>query len=261
MNAFKSISGTFISTFTALIVPETCLVCSRKVERQGGCCFECWRSVRFISPPYCPVMGKPFELDHGQETLSGEAISNPPPFERLRASVIYNDVARRLVSAIKYSDRTDLVPWVANWMRVAGRELLDDCDLVVPVPLHSSRLIQRRFNQSAELARAICSSRSGHYVPGALVRKKRTRQQVGLSERDREANVAGAFVVPNEAKSDIKGRRILVVDDVYTTGATSRAATRALKRAGAEAVDVLVFAKVENDTVADLYADFRYKTA
>ena len=133
--------------------------------------------------------------------------------------------------------------------------------MVVPVPLHASRLVQRRFNQSAELARAICISQKMNYVPGALVRKKRTRQQVGLSERDREANVAGAFVVPNEAKSDIKGRRILVVDDVYTTGATSRAATRALKRAGAKAVDVLVFAKVETDTVADLYADFRYEIA
>jgi len=239
----------FVLGLPDVLVPSTCLTCDRFVDKQGGCCPQCWNKLRFVTPPYCPVMGSPFSLDMGEGFLSADAIADPPPFEKLRTVLLYDDLARKLVSSIKYSDRADLLRWVANWMRVAGKELIDESDCIIPVPLHPSRLRQRRFNQSAELARSISRSDKIVYEPEVLTRRKATRQQVGLSESARARNVSGAFVVPEERRLVLKGRSVLLVDDVYTTGATVKAATRALKRGGAAHVNVLVFAKVETYTV------------
>lgn len=232
-----------------LLVPSTCLTCDRFVDKQGGCCPQCWNSLRFITKPLCRVMGSPFSIDMGDGFLSAEAISNPPPFEKLRAVLIYDELARKLVSSIKYSDRTDLLRWVANWMDVSGQELISDADMIMPVPLHASRLRSRRFNQAAELAHRLARLNNKEFMPEILVRKKSTRQQVGLSETERARNVSGAFIVPQEMKINLKGKRVLLIDDVYTTGATAKAATRALKRGGASQINVLVFAKVETHPV------------
>ena len=237
------ICGRFLAN---TLVPPTCLICDRLVEREGGCCAACWNELHFIAPPFCPVMGTPFVFDPGSGLLSAEAIATPPPFEKLRAALVYNQQARRLVSLLKYSDRTDLAPWMARWMYDAANTLIGDCDVVVPVPLHRTRIVSRRFNQSAELARHIASVSGVKFAPEYLVRHKRTTQQVGLSRNQREQNLAGAFVVPEEHRADVNSARILLIDDVYTTGATVRAATRSLKRAGAHTVLVLVFAKVDH---------------
>jgi ComF family protein len=149
-----------------------------------------------------------------------------------------------MVQGLKYHDRTDLAPWMARWMLRAGAELLADADVVVPVPLHWRRFLERRFNQSAELARTVAAMSGLPFAPDAVRRVKRTRQQVGLPLREREDNVRAAFGVPPEADIEVRGRRVLVVDDVYTTGATVSAVARALARSGANAVDVLTFARV-----------------
>lgn len=235
----------FSGALSGLVIPNTCLTCDAFVDKHGGCCSTCWSKLRFVTEPICPVLGSPFSLDMGENFLSAEAISNPPPFDRLRTVLLYDELAGRIVSSVKYGDRADLLPWMARWMDVAGKELLEDADLILPIPLHKSRLRKRRFNQAGELARHISKTRTVSFEPSHLVRRKPTRQQVGLSETQRERNVAGAFVVPETSKIHIKGRRIVLVDDVYTTGATAKAATRALKRAGASNIDVLVFAKVE----------------
>ncbi len=228
-----------------LLVPNTCLTCDNFVETQGGCCPKCWSKLRFVRKPVCPVLGSPFSVDMGDNFLCAEAIADPPPFERLRTVVLYDELARKLVASIKYADRTDLAPWVGDWMRVAGLSLVEEADFIIPVPLHTSRLRSRRFNQSAELARRIAKVSGVSFLPEGLVRRKATHQQVGLSELERERNVSGAFLMPEEMRVHLKGQRVLLVDDVYTTGATAKAATRALKRGGAASVDVLVFAKVE----------------
>jgi ComF family protein len=200
--------------------------------------------MHFIEQPYCAILGRPFAYDHGGGAISPEAIADAPPFGRLRSVVVYNDLARSLVSGLKFGDRCELAPWIARWMAVAGRELLADCDLLVPVPLHWMRLLSRRFNQSAELARNIGLVSGRTYAPLLLERGRRTRQQVGLSASQRTLNVQGAFRVPAAARPLVTGRRVLLIDDVYTSGATAKACTRALKRAGAAGVDVLTFASV-----------------
>ncbi|MEM9279641.1 MAG: ComF family protein [Pseudomonadota bacterium] len=230
-----------------VLVPNSCLLCDVHLARHGGCCPSCWSDLAFIQAPVCPVMGTPFSVDMGDNFLSAEAIANPPPFDRLRAVLSYDEQARRLVSLIKYSDRTDLVPWISKWMWVAGKQLIDDADVVLPVPLHPSRLRKRRFNQAGEMARCLGKIGNLEYNSGILHRRKATRQQVGLTEKEREKNVAGAFVVPEANRVHLKGKRVLLIDDVYTTGATVKAATRALKRGGASNIDVLVFSKVETD--------------
>jgi ComF family protein len=176
--------------------------------------------------------------------LSMEAISNPPAYTRARAAVRYDDIARSLVHALKYQDRTDLAPAMGRWMARAGHELLDDADVLVPVPLHWRRAWRRRFNQSGALARVIERQTNVKLAPDALQRIRPTQQQIGLSRPQRASNVQGAFKVAADRQSSIAGRRVVLVDDVLTSGATVDACARALLRAKAAQVDVLVFARV-----------------
>jgi ComF family protein len=190
------------------------------------------------------VLGLPFEVSLGPDARSAEAIADPPPFDRARSAVLYNKVARRLVGRLKYGDRPELARFCARLMASACGELLGDDALLVPVPLHPMRQFSRRYNQSTELARAL-SRVTGVPVDPALVRRnKRTRQQVGLSADARARNVQGAFAAHPELLLRLKGRRVVIVDDVVTTGATVKAVTRALKKGGAEHVDVISFARV-----------------
>jgi ComF family protein len=173
-----------------------------------------------------------------------QAIADPPAYRRARAAVRYDEVARTLVHGLKYSDRLDLAPMLGRWMALAGSALLAGADGLVAVPLHWRRLWARRFNQSAALA-AIISAASG--VPlahAALKRVRSTAQQVGLSQTERAVNVQGAFRVPDRGRTEVIGRRLVLVDDVLTSGATIDACARTLLRAGAANVDVLVFAQV-----------------
>lgn len=226
------------------VVPPACLVCDARVARQGGLCQRCWPRMRFIDRPFCEVLGIPFPHDMGEGAVSPQAMADPPPFDRLRSCVLYDDKARMLVSGLKFSDRGDLAPWMAGMMVTAGRELFRDCSVLVPVPLHWRRLHERRYNQSAELGRIVARQAGLDYRPMTLVRHRPTERQVGLSATARARNVQGAFRVPAEHRPGIEGVGVLLVDDVYTTGATAKACARALKRAGATRVDVLTFATV-----------------
>lgn len=227
-----------------LLFPPVCASCDRHVAEPGTLCGPCWSRVRFIEKPYCPVLGIPFSHDLGAEILSAEAIADPPPFRRARSVAMHEGVIRDMIHRLKYNDRTDLGPWMARWMLRAGSELLNDCDIIVPVPLHARRFWFRRFNQSAELARHLAGLSGKPFDPAALQRVRQTRQQVGLGATERAANVRGAFKVPDKQEIKVRGRGVLLVDDVYTTGATVKAASRALLRGGALKVDVLTFGRV-----------------
>jgi ComF family protein len=226
-----------------IALPTLCVACREPVDGEGVCP-ECWAKLSFIAPPFCPRLGIPFVYDPGPDMLSMEAISNPPAYARARAAVRYDDVARTLVHALKYQDRTDLAPAMGRWMARAGRELLDDADVLVPVPLHWRRAWGRRFNQSGALARVIERQSGVKVVAEALRRIRPTQQQVGLSRPQRASNVQGAFKVASAEQSQIAGRRVVLIDDVLTSGATVDTCARALLRAKASQVDVLVFARV-----------------
>jgi ComF family protein len=224
-------------------LPPLCPSCREPVRDAGALCPACWSKLNFIARPYCERLGIPFAYDPGPGILSMQAIADPPAYARARAAVRFDAVARDLVHALKYGDRLDLAPTLGGWMASAGRELLADADALVPVPLHWRRLWARRFNQSAALSRAI-SAAARVPVCTALKRVRATPQQVGLSRSERAENMQGAFRVPADAKAEVVGRRLVVIDDVLTSGATVDACARALLRAGAGAVDVLVFARV-----------------
>ena len=230
-----------------LVYPPTCLACHVVTDSMGTLCPACWKKACFIDRPFCEILGTPFAVDQPDGTLSPAAMADPPPFRRLRSVADYGPVSRKLVHSLKYNDRTDLAPWMARWMVRAGAQSIADCSVVVSVPLHSTRFFSRMFNQSAELARHISGATGLAFDPSLLVRIKRTRRQVGLERNARQDNVRGAFAVPDEKRIEVAGRRVLLVDDVYTTGATIRAAAKALLKAQAQSVDVLTFARVLSD--------------
>ena len=224
-------------------LPRLCPAC-RDLITDRGVCPACWSKLGFISAPYCPRLGIPFAYDPGPGILSMQAIADPPAYSRARAAVRYDDVAAKLVHAFKYGDRLDLSPLMGGWMVRAGKELFAGADALVPVPLHWRRLWARRFNQSALLAKAISQIDGVPIAENALKRVKPTAQQVGLSQAERASNVQGAFRVPPEGRAEVKGRRLILIDDVLTSGATADACARSLLRAGASNVDVIVFARV-----------------
>jgi ComF family protein len=224
-------------------LPQLCAACREPVDGPGLCA-ACWGKLSFIAPPYCERLGIPFPFDDGPGLLSMEAIADPPAYECARAAVRYDDVAKKLVHGLKYGDRLDLAPIMGRWMANAGRKLLAEADALVPVPLHWRRQWARRFNQSALLCEIIAKASGRPVLHGALKRAKATPQQVGLDKSARAQNVQGAFRVPPEGKAEVAGRRLVLVDDVLTSGATVDACTRALLRGGPAAVDVLVFARV-----------------
>jgi len=225
-------------------LPPLCPSCREPLGDGIGLCAACWSKLSLIEPPYCARLGIPFTYDPGPGLLSMEAIAAPPAYDRARAAVRYDDVARALVHRFKYGDRLDLAPMMGRWMARAGRELLADADGLIPVPLHWRRLWARRFNQSAALAGAIGGVGKVPVLHGVLKRVRATPQQVGLSKTERADNVQGAFRVPPEHKPAVAGRRLILIDDVLTSGATADTCARALLRAGAAHVDVLVFARV-----------------
>lgn len=243
---FTRATATFRAMFGHALdvaLPTLCPACREPVGG-NGLCAPCWSKLSLIAPPYCERLGIPFAYDPGPGVLSMQAIANPPAYHRARAAVRYDDVARALIHALKYGDRLDLAPTMARWMARAGRPLLEGADALVPVPLHWRRLWARRFNQSALLAKTIGQESGVSVIDAVLKRVKPTAQQVGLSQAERAQNVQGAFGVTRERRAEIAGRRLVLIDDVLTSGATSDACARTLLRAGAQSVDVLVFARV-----------------
>jgi ComF family protein len=226
-----------------IALPTLCVACREPVDGEGVCA-DCWSKLSFIAPPHCPRLGIPFVYDPGPDMLSMEAIANPPAYGRARAAVRYDDVARTLVHALKYHDRTDLAPTMGRWMARAGAQLLDGADMLIPVPLHWRRAWRRRYNQSGVLARVIERQSGVRLRTDLLQRERATEQQVGLSRPQRASNVQGAFAVSAAGKAELQGRRVVLIDDVLTSGATLDACARTLLRAKAAEVDVLVFARV-----------------
>ena len=230
------------------VLPPLCLGCGEIVGVPGGLCAACWQGFEFVSAPHCACCGVPFAEDLGPETLCAACLARRPHYRRARAALIYDDKSRRLILPFKHGDRTDIARACGGWMARAGMDLLSAADLVAPVPLHWRRLLTRRYNQAALLARIVVrEAQAGdrlRLVPDLLRRHRWTGSQTGLRAKERRHNVRQAFGVHPRWRSAVAGRNILLIDDVLTTGATVEACSRILERAGARQVDVLTLARV-----------------
>jgi ComF family protein len=227
-----------------LIVPPLCLACHGPLGSHDSLCPKCWAEIDFIRPPLCDRLGLPLPYDTGGTMISAAAAADPPDWDRARAVARFDGVMRTLVHDLKFRDRHDAARLFGRWLVEAGAGLLESADLIVPVPLTRGRLLSRRFNQSAILAREVSRLTGIEADPLALVRTRRTAPQVGLTRQQRRENVAGAFAVGNGRQPRISGANIVLIDDVVTTGATAGACARTLRKAGAARVDVLSLALV-----------------
>lgn len=230
-----------------LLLPPRCGRCGVDVPADATLCLTCWSAVTFVTEPLCEVCGLPFEIRPFGSAVCGACLAEPPVFDRARAAVVYDDATRSLVLAFKHGDRLTLAPLFAAWMARAGAGLMEQADVIVPVPLHRWRLLSRRYNQAAVLAHALGRATGVNVVDSLLLRTRQTPSQGRKSAAQRTLNVRGAFALRNNcdgAAEVIEGRRIVLVDDVFTAGATVSACTRVLRRSGAVAVDVLTLARV-----------------
>lgn len=209
----------------------------------GGFTADAWTRIRFLDGPVCDGCGAPFEFDPGDRCAA--CLAKPRAFDAARAACLYDESSRGPILQLKHADRLDLAPMFARWLSRSARELIEDADAIVPVPLHPLRLLQRRYNQAAEIARPLAAMTGTPYLADALVRRRATATQGGKSGSGRKRNVAGAFAVPDARRRDVAGLRILLIDDVLTTGATAEGCARALKTAGAARVDLAVVARVQ----------------
>ena len=226
------------------LFPPQCLCCGALNETDGALCQSCWSAVRFIASPHCGVCGRPFEFDAGVDVLCGACARARPRYGRARAVFVYGADSRGLVLAFKHADQTHAAGAFAKWLMRAGAPLLEDVDLLIPVPLHWTRLFARRFNQAALLTQALERECGCASMPRALARRRKTAPHANMLAHSRWRNVKGAFAMHPSAKGRIRDKRIVLIDDVMTTGATVSTCAEVLLRAGAANVDVLTLARV-----------------
>jgi ComF family protein len=236
-----------------VVFPPLCMSCRAPVAEPGALCAACWQTIRFLDGPMCERCGLVFEFDPGGPTLCAACEAKPPAYDKARAVMRYDEASRAPILALKHGDRLDFAPGFTRWLDRGGRALLEETDVILPVPLHPYRLWRRRYNQSAELARALARLTAKPCDLLALTRARDTPSQGAMvSAKARRRNMLGAFRVSPGRKSAIVGRNLLLIDDVLTTGATVDACARALKRAGAGKVFVLALARVVRPLAGDI---------
>lgn len=230
------------------ILPPRCPATGDVVDRPGMLAPAFWQDLTFIAAPHCTCCGLPFALDLDTEgALCAACLAEPFDFDCARSVVVYNDASRKLVLGFKYGDRLHTITTFTPWLQRAGADLLMASDIIIPVPLHRRRLWQRRYNQSSLLAQALARATGLPCLPAGLSRLRHTPPQKGLTRDQRRRNVDRVFAVPSPAQQKIAGKRVLLIDDVFTSGATLNACSRALRDAGARAVNVLTLARVTRE--------------
>ncbi len=230
-----------------LVFPPRCLCCGENVSQEGGFCGICWRDLAMIRGLACDCCGVPLAGEEPSAVLCEECLSAPRPWERGRAAMLYAGTGRRLVLALKYHDRLDLVKPLGAMLLRACQPILEPDMLLAPVPLHRSRLLSRRYNQAALLSRYLARQTRLEHIPDLLTRCRATPPQEGKTALERAQNLAEAIRPTERFRAKIRGRHVLLVDDVLTTGSTLAAATEACLDAGAQKVSVAVLARVARD--------------
>ncbi len=228
------------------LVPAYCPVSGEIVDQAGMLSGKGWVRLHFIEPPFCSRCSLPFAIEHGEGILCAHCLTDAHDFNKARCAVVYDDCSRPLIISFKHRDSTDLAPLLARWLVRVSRSLLRPESILVPVPLHRDRIIARRFNQSALLAKEMAKLTQANLCLDGIERHRATIPQKGLSASGRRRNVSGAFAIKPEFKEQFKGRHVILIDDVMTTGATLSACARPFLANGADCVDALVVARVVN---------------
>jgi ComF family protein len=226
------------------IYPPRCLACTEATDRAHGLCAACWRDTHFVTGAACGRCGVPLIGEEAPGDLCEGCLRHPPAWDTGAAVMLYRGAGRRMVLALKHGDRLDMVRPLAGWMARAGQAQLGRAELIAPVPLHWRRLVRRRYNQSAELVRALSRTTGVPAVTDLLVRRRHTVPQERMDREARRRNQAGAVAVGVRHAARLRGRSVVLVDDVLTSGATLSGCAEALRAAGAARVDVLVLCRV-----------------
>lgn len=244
MQTLRKQAQSLLSQAVDTVLPPRCIVTGEPVEQQGMVNPAAWGLLDFVTDPFCKTCGIPFEYEFDGGSTCAECIDHPPPFETARAALRYNDSSRSIILSFKHADKTHLVRAFVPWLRRVGSDMLSDADILMPVPLHRWRLIGRRYNQAALIAQALSKATGIPSALDALVRTRATPSQGRLTFKERQRNVRRAFAMNPACVNDVKGKSVVLVDDVYTTGATVKECTKVLLKAGAARVDILTLARV-----------------
>jgi ComF family protein len=243
MNLSKFVRNIAMQAVDA-VLPSRCIVTGDVVPSPGMLAPKAWAGIDFIAKPFCGVCGFPFDFSAEMESLCGSCLADKPPFETARAAVKYNDSSRPVILGFKHGDQIHAVTAFLPWLKRSGAEMLAEADFLAPVPLHKRRLIRRRYNQAAIIAFALGKDMMLSTLPDILIRTRHTPSQGHLRAQERFKNVKKAFSFNEKYKADIKGKTIVLIDDVYTTGATVMECTDVLMKHGAGRVHVLTLARV-----------------
>ncbi len=237
--------GALFSKIIDLILPPVCFLCRDVVFKENSVCEKCWPQISFITVPFCEGCSYPFSFgEQGDHLKCGSCLESPMTFTRTRAVFKYDHFSKNLILPFKHNKAIHFAPLLAQWMERAGKDILQDADLLVPVPLHWSRLLKRGFNQAVVLSRHLTKVSHIPTNVHVLKRMKRTASQGHLTVAEREENVRNSFQVKADGKRVIQGKTVILIDDVLTTGATVNACAKSLLKNGAKEVRVLVAARV-----------------
>lgn len=227
------------------ILPPRCLVCGKVINSDNSLCNDCFNNITFISSPYCKKCGAPLVDGVLDDLLCIKClnIKNKNVFRLSRSAIVYDEFSKKIILDFKFLDHLENKDLLVNWLIMAGKDIFEEgVDLIIPVPLHFTRILKRKYNQSAILAKDVALRKNIDIAFNALYKVKMTSPQVKCVGKERKKNLKGAFCVKN--KKLIKGKRILIIDDVYTTGSTLKECAKVLLKSGAKSVDTLTVAKV-----------------
>lgn len=225
-----------------LLFPTKCIICDQH-HSQNEICPNCWSKLTFITNPSCAICSTPFEYETNKETICGNCIINKPNYDHATSLLKYDEHSKKLISRFKYQDQLHILNYFVNLMINLGKEIIKDTDIISPVAMHKYKLLKRGFNQSALLAMRLSTKTKIKYIPQLLIKTTNVKAQVGLKREERLHNVKNSFIINPLFKGKIKGKKILLIDDVITTGATINECCHVLRKEQPAKIFILTIAK------------------
>ena len=233
-----------IDFFKDILFPSRCGICECLLDSEG-LCPDCWSKIRWISEPRCCICGQPFTTEmESVDFVCAQCASKKPYFDKAVSVFVYDDFSKKIILKFKHSDATYLAKMLTQWMFRAATLEIESSDLIIPVPIHFTKRLKRKYNQSELLAKKISDISNVKYEPRILDKIKQTSPQEGLSGNQRRKNVIGSFGVNEKYKHLLENKRILLIDDVFTTGSTVNECAKVLKKHSAKEIIVLTIARV-----------------